>query len=189
MGREATMKNALAHPTVLGCAVLFAGAFMLGCSSAPPDIKDMATVKGSVTYGGKPVPYAGVHFYKGELLRCIARVEAGSYETLLLPGDYNVAIVTMIEPKELQKLVMEGPPDLIGVEGGRIPERRKADGVQPENAPDPASRFPTLSAVMGKMSAGDRAIMEAVQKKYAKPDSSGLNLKVIKGEINHDFEL
>jgi hypothetical protein len=171
------------------CGLLLAVA--AGCSkNAEPEIADLGEVKGNVTYNGKPVVLGAVQFFKSGTLTCVAVIQKdGTYQTVLVPGEFTVAIVPMIEPREAAKWAKDGPPDMVGVQGGRMPERKAPEGKELKKKSDPFDRLPTLASALAALSPSDRSDLEAVQKRYAKPAESGLKVTVVKGDNTHDFNL
>jgi hypothetical protein len=178
----------LGAPLAGYCALV---ALAAGCSTnLNKDLADLGAVKGTVTYNGKPVVHGAVKFFKDKTLTCVATIETdGTYNTVLVPSDFTVAIVTMIEPREAVKLAKEGPREMAGTAEGGLPVRQPINGVEVEKPFDPYSRLPTLAAVLQKLSPGEKSTLEAVQKRYAKPEDSGLTVKVKRGSDTHDFNL
>jgi hypothetical protein len=180
-------KSSLAHHAgLLALAGCCSAALLLGCSSNPSS--DPAEVKGTVTYDGKPVVHGAVEFYKGGTKTWVAALEKnGSYQTALLSGEFKVAIVTRIEPRELARLVKEGTHDMVGAVGGKMPERPPTD-AKPVRT-DPYANLPSLASLLEKLSAEERGTLEAVQKRYADPASSGLTATISAGSNTQDFDL
>jgi hypothetical protein len=165
---------------------------LVGCSSGPLDVDDLGKLRGTVTYNGQPVVHGAVKFYNGGTLTCVAAIDKdGSYSTTLVPGEYTVAIDTAIEPREAAKMAREGPTEMIGRVGGRMPVRRKnEDGdVQVVKNFDPYDRLPTLDGLLATLTPDEKSRLEAVQKRYGTPEASGLTLKVRRGALAHDFAL
>jgi hypothetical protein len=165
---------------------------VVGCSRETNlGVGDLGELKGTVTHNSRPVVHGAVHFYSDKGLTCVAVIEKdGTYRTPLIPGEFKVAIVTMIEPREAARLAKEGPPDLVGAPGGRIPERIPIDGkVVVKDADVEYERLPTLRSLLEKLPPADRSTLEAVQKRYSKPAESGLTVTVKKGPSTHHFDL
>lgn len=177
---------------VLHAACCVLAALLLGCSSSSQvAVADLGELKGTVTHTGKPVVHGAVQFFKGETLVCVATIETdGSYRTLIVPGEYKVAIVTQIEPREAAKLAREGPPELVGTVEGGAPVRPPLGGEPEVKEPGGEyDRLPTLAAVLAKLTPAERATLDAVQSRYGKADKSGLSVTVEKGLNPHDFQL
>jgi hypothetical protein len=163
---------------------------LVGCSKKTVDLEDLGEVKGTVTFNGKPLSHGAVQFFKDQRMTCVAAIEKdGTYQTPLVPGQFSVAIVTKIEPREIAKLVKEGPPDLVGAPEGRIPQRLATDTANAPKSVDPDSRLPTLASLLEKMPPADRSALEEVQKRFGNPAESGLKVTVTKGPNTHNFDL
>jgi hypothetical protein len=161
-----------------------------GCAkNNQPGLEDIGQVKGTVTCDGKPVVHGAVEFYRNGVKTCVAAIDKdGTYQTPLLEGAFKVAIVTRIEPREVARLVREGPAELVGTPGGKAPERLMTSG-KPAKTIESDDRIPTLAALLEQLPPADRDLLEAVQKRYADPATSGLSVTVQKGNNTQNFVL
>jgi hypothetical protein len=165
-------------------------AVIAGCTkNAETDMGDLGELKGNVTYEGKPVVMGAVQFFKGGGMICCAVIQKdGTYNTVLVPGEFQVAIVPMIEPRDAARWAKEGPPDVAGIKGGKFP-MRKAPGGSDGKKFDPYDRLPKLDAALAALSPADKTALEQVQERFGNPEKSGLKVTVIKGDNSHNFEL
>jgi hypothetical protein len=186
-----------------GCLLL---ALATGCKKKDPDapleMADLGDLKGKVSYNGRPVVHGAVMFFSDKGLVGVAAIEGdGSYAAKLAPGQFNVAVVTTIEPRDARMWAKEGPPGALKGPADKngppppppIPPDKggpAAKGQGHKSGGGPYDRLPTLATLLAKMDPADKSTLEAVQKQYGDVTQSGLSVTVERGSsARHDFEL
>ena len=151
----------------LVCCLLL---LLLGCGG--PDYKARGVVKGRVTTGKKPLTTGTVMFVNKNGITASADIDVqGNYEMKDAPiGECQVTVTVAelpMDPSVRARLKGEGKgpkmPDMKAPEGGEGPGLPSAPSVPKEVVP--------------------------IDAKYSKPDTSGLNFKVEKGEQTYNIDL
>ena len=173
----------------LAAVVAVAAAFALGCGKPPPPPTHGSgggseTVRGRVTYNGKPVPYGFVLFYsdasidpKTGLFSPIAvgaLDEDGAFEMHGIPaGGVEVVVATSpdVDPAAFTEPALPGQ-DLAG---------------PPAPAPGPAP--PPVVTPAAALSDEQKRTLRAILAKYGVFGKSGLTYTVTPGEQTHDIDL
>jgi hypothetical protein len=125
--------------------VLALGCLMLGCNPAQPPTIPLETVRGKITYKGKPLPWGFLHFYNGTNYVGIGAIKpdgSGAYEAYVPAGPVRVLVKRDARPDRIE-MPAEGGPDT---------------SEHPRPVP-PTPRGLPLDAKQGKL-------LDEVQKKY-----------------------
>jgi len=150
------------------CLALFLLPLVSGCG---PDYKSRAVVKGKVTIGKKALTTGTVMFYGKNGVTASAPIDTqGHYEMKDAPlGDCQITVtVTALPMDPTVKARLSGKGS-----GPKMPEMKNPE----ESSPDLPSA-PTVPKEVVR-----------IPDKFAKPETSGLQYKVEKGEHTHDIEL
>jgi hypothetical protein len=159
------------------------------------EAKDLGELKGTVTFNGKPVVFGAIQFFTDKEMSCVAFIERdGSYHCMMAPGNFKVAIVTMIEPKHAMQWAKEGPPGAPkggppGPGGPGGPGGPKGHGGKDPKGSEVYDRMPTLAKLLEGLSADERSTLETVQTRYGSIAETPLTLTVERGSNKHDFDL
>lgn len=162
-------------PNTLVATLLFGATFVLplGCGDSGPDRPDTVPVTGQVFFNEKPLEGAQVSFMgSGTQQAAVGKTDAEGRFRLTtfepgdgaIPGEHRVA-VSKVEAEGRQEMQIQNPED-----SDEIYSKFFQPGV------DPARRAAALSG---------RA-KETLPQRYANYDTSGLSVRVEKGQDN-DF--
>jgi len=140
-------------------------ALSVGCG---PSSKARGIVKGKVTFAGKALPSGNVGFFGANNLTGTGIIDKdGNYTILDAPlGEVKISVT-----------VPQGPPPGMMM-GPGMAASKGMTSVDPSGSGKSIPLLPTAPTnVM------------PIPEKYAKPETSGLTLKVEKGEQTHDITL
>ena len=159
---------------VLG-ALLLAGA--VGCGGGK------GTVSGKVTLDGKPLPAGKISFVGANGKATTADITDGQYTASNVPtGDVKVTVQTNSIKQEADSLLAS---NRYGSVGSRPAARSKLPANVKEHLQEEAAR----NAEMLKRGKELLARYRPVPGKYGKPDSSGLQVSVTRGDNSFDVPL
>jgi hypothetical protein len=155
--------------------------FVVGVTLLAAGCGSKATITGTVTYQGKPIPQGYIVFYPDSGARPVnAPIIDGKYTAEQVPtGPAKVSITS---------LYMEGgggPPMARQLEGS--PEMISKMGGPPQDAPIPPEareRMAQGAASFGQFKKGIK-----IPDRYGDPEQSGLNYTVGAGQQTKDFKL
>jgi hypothetical protein len=161
-------KTAIGKVFSLVCLLAFT-ALLTATGCGGPDYKARGTVKGKVTTGKKSLTTGSVMFHNANGITASASIDPdGNYVMNDAPiGDCTVTVTVNALPMDASvRARLKGG-------GPKIPEMKNPDAPSPD--------LPSGPAVPKEI--------VPIDPKYSKPETSGLKIKVEKGEQTFDIEL